>query len=140
MRNRKIACSCSHKEPFHLFHTVEHESCGRAEILDEAVAPMRRLGQQLVAEHPEVGKLLGAYFSGIALYTSPLDERAPREVLMIHGVEVATNRQEAEVFEVLRDRVQHSMPFEALKQLHSNKPVPEHPVIQAFVDGYLPFD
>lgn len=108
--------------------------------MDEAVAPIRRLGQQLAAEHPEVGKLLCAYIAAIGLFTSLADERAPREVLTVHGIEVATNEQEAVVFEVVRDRTQHDMPFNSLKKLLSKSAIPEHSVLQAFVDGFLSLD
>ncbi len=108
--------------------------------MDEAIAPIRKLGQQLAGEHPEVGKLMRAYFAAVGLRTSSSDEQPPQEVLTIHGVKVATNEQEAVLWEVLRDHNQHDMPFKALKELHPDGAVPEHPVLQAFVDGYLSFD
>ena len=108
--------------------------------LDEAEVSMRSLGKQLASEHPEAGRLVRAYLATIALFTFPTDERAPREVLLIHGVETATNEQQAIVFEVSRDRTQHSMPFRGLQEFHSKDPIPEHPALQAFVDGYLSFD
>src|SRR5947209_8485069 len=63
--------------------------------LDEAAAVMFNLGKRLAAEHPEVGRLVRAYLAIIGLFTFPSDERAPREVLLIHGVETATNEQQA---------------------------------------------
>jgi len=108
--------------------------------LDEAAAAMLSLGKHLAAEHPEVGKLVRAYLAIIGLITFPSDDRTSREVLLIHGVETATNEQQADVYEVLRDRTQHSMPFTALKEFPSKDPIPEQPVLQAFVDGYLSFD
>jgi hypothetical protein len=108
--------------------------------LDEATSLMPSLGKQLAAEHLEVGKLVRAYLAIIGLITFPSDDRASREVLLIHGVETATNEQQAVVYEVLRDRTQHSMPFTALQEFASKDPIPEQPVLQAFVDGYLSFD
>lgn len=108
--------------------------------LDEAASVMPSLGKQLAAEHPEVGKLVRAYLAMIGLITFPSDDRAPREVMLIHGVETATNVQQAIVYEVLRDRIQHSMPFTALKEFPSKDPIPEQPILQAFVNGYLLFD
>jgi len=108
--------------------------------MDEATAVMLSLGKQLAAEHLEVGKLVRAYLAIIGLITFPSDVRASREVLIIHGVETATNEQQAVVYEVLRDRTQHSMPFTALQEFPSKDPIPEQPVLQAFVDGYLSFD
>jgi hypothetical protein len=108
--------------------------------LSRAVTSMRSLGQRLAAEHPEVGRLVRAYFAAIGLFTFPSDERAPREVLLIHGLEIATSEQQAVVYEVLRDRTQHSQPFTALQEFHSKDYTPEHPALQAFVDGYMSFD
>ena len=108
--------------------------------LDEATAVMPTLGKQLAAEHPEVGTLVRAYLALIGLITFPSDNRSSREVLLIHGVETATNEQQAVVYEVLRDRTQHSMPFTALQEFPSKDPIPELPALQAFVDGYLSFD
>lgn len=108
--------------------------------LDEAASVMSNLGKQLAAEHPEVGKLVQAYFAIIGLFTFRSDERAPREVLLIHGVETATNEQQAVIYEVLRDRSQHSLPFTALQEFPSKDPIPEQPILQAFVNGYLSFD
>jgi hypothetical protein len=89
---------------------------------------------------PKVGRLVRAYLTIIGLFTFRSDERAPREVLLIHGVDTAINKQQAVVFEVLRDCTQHSLPFTALQEFQSKHPVPEHPILQAFVDGYLSFD
>lgn len=108
--------------------------------LDEAAAAMFSLGKQLAAAHPEVGKLVRAYLALIGLITFPSDDRASREVLLIHGVETATNEQQTVVYEVLRDRTQRSMPFTALQEFPSKDPIPEQPVLQAFVNGYLSFD
>lgn len=108
--------------------------------LDEAAVAMFNMGKQLAAGHPEVGKLVRAYLAIIGLFTFRSDERAPREVLLIHGVEIATNGQQAVIYEVLRDRSQHSMPFTALQEFPSKDPIPEQPVLQAFVNGYLSFD
>src|SRR5437773_10013786 len=60
--------------------------------LDEATAVMPTLGKQLAAEHSEVGTLVQAYLAIIGLITFPSDDRASREVLLIHGVETATNK------------------------------------------------
>lgn len=108
--------------------------------LDKAAGTTFSLGKQLAAEHPEVGTLVRAYFAIIGLFTFRSDERAPREVLLIHGIEAATNEQKAIVFEVLRDRTQHSLPFTGLQEFPSKAPIPEHPILQAFVNGYLSFD
>jgi hypothetical protein len=108
--------------------------------LDEATAVMPSLGKQLAAEHSEVGTLVRAYLALIGLITFPSDERAPREVLLIHGVETATNEQQAVVYEVLRNRSQHSLPFTALQEFPNKDPIPEQPILQAFVNGYLSFD
>lgn len=108
--------------------------------LDEAASIMTNLGKQLAAEHPEVGKLVRAYLAFIGLITFPSDDRSSREVLLIHGVETAINEQQAVVYEVLRDRTQQSMPFIALKEFLSKDPIPEQPILQAFVNGYLSFD
>jgi hypothetical protein len=109
--------------------------------LDEAAAATFSLGNQLAADHPEVGKLIRAYFAVIGLVSLPFsDEQEPREVLIVHGVETATNEQQAVVFEVLRDRTQHSLPFTKLQEFPSKAPIPEHPILQAFVNGYLSFD
>jgi hypothetical protein len=108
--------------------------------LDDAISPMCTLGKRLAAENSEIGRLLRVYFAAIALFTSRSKDFEPREVLTIHGVDVATNKQTAVVFEVLRDRSQNSLPFQKLEELHNNAPVPEHPALQAFVNGYLSFD
>lgn len=108
--------------------------------LDEGTAVMLSLGKQLAAEHPEVGRLIRVYFAVIGLISFPSDDRVSREVLLIHGVETATNEQQAVVFEVLRDRTQHSLPFTRLQEFHSDAPVPKHPILQAFADGYMSFD
>lgn len=110
--------------------------------MDNAIAPMRRLGKRLAAENPEVGRLLRAYIAQIVLFAHRSGDQEPREVLLIHGVEVGTNKQQAAVFEALRDRTQDSMPFQKLEELrlHREAPTPEYPPLQAFVDGYLAFD
>jgi len=110
--------------------------------LDDAIAPMYRFGKRLAAENPKVGRLLRAYIAQIALYTRHSGEQEPREVLLIHGVDAATNKQGAVVFEVLRDRSQDDMPFQKLTELHPHKDafIPEYPPLQAFVEGYLAFD
>ena len=108
--------------------------------LDEAAAVMPSLGKQLATEHPEVGRLVRAYLAMIGLFTFRSDERASQEVLLIHGVETATNEHQAVVYEVLRDRTQHSLPFTALQEFPSKDPIPEQPILQAFVNGYLAFD
>ena len=88
---------------------------------DEAAVAMRDLGKQVAAEHPEVGRLVRAYFASIAGITHQSDQQAFRELLLIHGVETATNEQQAIVFEVLRDRTQPSLPFKALKEFPNRK-------------------
>jgi hypothetical protein len=108
--------------------------------LDEAAVAMFSIGKQLAAEHPEVGRLVRAYLAIIGLFTFRSDERAPREVLLIHGVETATNEQQAIVYEVLRDRTQNSLPFTGLQEFPSKAPIAEQPALQAFVNGYLSFD
>lgn len=110
--------------------------------LDDAIAPMYRFGKHLAAENPEAGRLLRAYIAQIALYTRHSGAEEPREVLLIHGVDVATNTQAAVMFEVFRDRNQDSMPFQELKELrlHKDAPVPQYPPLQAFVEGYVSFD
>jgi hypothetical protein len=112
--------------------------------LDAAVAKtMRRQGQQTALEHPEVGKLVRAYFAAIALLTPMADEQEPQEILTIHGVETATNEQQAIIFRVLRDRTKHSLPFpfQALEEVPARDHlVPEHPLLQAFADGYMSLD
>ena len=108
--------------------------------LDEATAAMFSFGKQLAAEHPEVGKLVRAYLALIGLIAFPSNDRVSREVLFIHGVEIATNEQQAVVYEVLRDRTQHSLPFTGLQEFPSNAPIPEQPILQAFVNSYMSFD
>src|SRR5258707_9099695 len=112
--------------------------------LDAAVAKtMRSQGEQTALEHPEVGKLVRAYFMAIALLTPKAGEQEPQEVLTIHGVETATNEQQATIYRVLRDRTKHSLPFpfQSLEELPiKDRLVPEHPLLQAFVDGYMSLD
>jgi hypothetical protein len=108
--------------------------------LNEVAAIMFRLGQQLATEHPEVGRLVRVYFAMIGLFTSHSDEQEAQEVLIIHGVEIATNEQQAALFEVLRDRTQHSLPFHGFKEVYADGPIPEHPISQSFVKDYLSFD
>ncbi len=109
--------------------------------LDEAADVMLSLGKQLAAKHSEVGTLVRANLAIIGLISLPFSgEQEPREVLIVHGVETATNEQQAVVFEVLRDRTQHSLPFTGLQEFPSKAPIPEHPILQAFVKGYMSFD
>jgi hypothetical protein len=71
------------------------------------------------------------------------DEQEPQEILTIHGVETATNEQQAIIFRVLRDRTKHSLPFpfQALEEVPARDHlVPEHPLLQAFADGYMSLD
>src|SRR5215472_4293899 len=63
--------------------------------LDAAVAKtMRSQGRQRAIEHPEVGKLVRAYFAAIALLTPTTDEQEPQEIVIIHGIETATDEQQ----------------------------------------------
>ncbi len=112
--------------------------------LDAAVTKtMRSQGQQTALEHPEVGKLIRAYFAAIALLAPKTSEQEPQEVLTIHGVDTTTNEQQAIIFRVLRDRTKHSLPlpFQALEEVPvKDHLVPEHPLLQAFIDGYMSLD
>jgi hypothetical protein len=111
--------------------------------LDAAVAKtMRSQGRQRAIEHPEVGKLVRAYFAAIALLTPTTSEQEPQEVLIIHGIDTATNEHQTTIFEVLRDHTKHSIPapFKALRESFYREPVSAHPILQAFVDGYMSLD
>jgi hypothetical protein len=44
------------------------------------------------------------------------------------------------VFEVLRDRTQHSLPFQAFQEFSNKDPIPEHPILRTFVGGYMSFE
>lgn len=109
---------------------------------DEAATAMQDLDKQVAAEHLEVCSLVRAYFACIAGIARLSDQQAFRELLLIHGIDIATNEQQAIVFEVLRDHTQPSVPFKALKEfpIPGNAPVPEQPTLQAFVSSYLSFD
>ena len=111
--------------------------------LDAAVAKsMRSQDRQRAIEHPEVGKLVRAYFAAIALLTPTTSEQEPQEVLIIHGVETSTNEHQTIIFEVLRDHTKHSIPasFKALQESSYREPMSAHPLLQAFVDGYMSMD
>ena len=111
--------------------------------LDAAVAKtMRSQGRQRAIEHPEVGKLVRAYFAAVALLTPPIGEQEPQEILIIHGIDTTTNEQQTIIFEVLRDHTKHSIPapFKALRESSYQEPMSAHPILQAFVDGYVSLD
>lgn len=111
--------------------------------LDAAVAKtMLNQGKQRAIEHPEVGKLVRAYFASIALLTPTTGEQEPQEVLIIHGIDTAVTEHQTIIFEVLRDHTEHSIPapFKALRESSYQEPMSAHPILQAFVDGYQSLD
>lgn len=110
---------------------------------DAAVAKtMRSQGKQTAIEHPEVGKLVRAYFATSALLTPTTGEQEPQEVVIIHGIGTGTGKHETTIFEVLRDHTKPSIfaPFKALQESSYQEPASAHPILQNFVDGYMSLD
>lgn len=103
---------------------------------------MRSQGRQTAIEHPEVGKLVRAYFAASAVLRPTTDEQEPQEVVIIHGIEIGTGSHETVIFEVLRDHTKPSIPapFKALRKSSYQEPASAHPILQNFVDGYMSLD
>lgn len=103
---------------------------------------MRSQGRQTAIEHPEVGKLVRAYFASSALLTPTAGEQEPVEIVVIHGIETGTSKHETTIFEVLRDQTKGDdlAPFKALRESSYQEPASAHPILQNFADGYMSLD
>jgi hypothetical protein len=111
--------------------------------LDATVeSTIRSQGMKEAIEHPEIGKLVRAYFAATALLTPTSGEQEPQEVLVIHGVEIGSDEHQTIIFKVLRDHAKHSIPapFKSLQKSSYQEPMSAHPILLAFVDGYLSLD
>ena len=104
------------------------------DVFDEQTKILvREAGKQTDKEHPEVGQIIRAY-AALLMGAVPRDKKSPaRELLLIHGMNIADNEQQAITFEVFRDE---HMTFKSFKQLPMQYPIPEHPVLQNFVESY----
>lgn len=110
---------------------------------DAAIAKtLRSQGKQAAIEHPEVGKLVRAYFAASALLTPTAGEQEPVEIVVIHGIETDSGKHETTIFEVLRDHTKPSIPapFKALRKSSYQEPASAHPILQNFIDGYMSLD
>lgn len=103
---------------------------------------MRSQGKQTAIEHPEVGKLIRAYFAASAVLRPTTDEQEPQEVVIIHGIGTGTGKHKTIIFEVLWDHTKDSIPapFKALQESSYQEPASAHPILQNFVDGYMSLD
>ena len=96
----------------------------------EETQDMVRLDGEVVAkDHQEVGRLVRAYL--VTDLRVKADDQLQKEVLLIHGVNIADNEQHVIAFEVFR-KDEHL----SLTQREVPYPIPEHRILKSFVKGF----
>jgi hypothetical protein len=96
--------------------------------MEQQTSAMTDIGKEMVQKHPELGTLEHVFF------VTHITGSVKKEGLIIHGLEISTNKQSAVAYEVIRDKQKN---FRELKHIPiPQETVPDNPWIRAFVTGF----
>ena len=96
--------------------------------MEQTTSAMTDIGKEMAQKHPELGMIEHVFF------VTHIVGGTKKEGLLIHGLEISTNKQRAVAYEVIRDNQKN---FRELKQIPvPQETVPDNPWIRAFVIGF----